>query len=297
MFLSGKPSYPVERTLLTTGLVAAGVDSLHRDQVRIDTPPPRHRLPGGRGIDFLGAPGSEPGQPAVPAAPDDQPLHADIVSGGRTAAEPPVRVAVIATIYRYLSHGQHFGDRFMIGYAYEGSWHRPDMKVVSMYVDQRPEGDQSEGPGPRVRLHRPPDHRRSAQVRGRAARGRRRRHHRRARRVPRQRARTEAVPALRVLQAVRRGVRGGRKGGAGIQRQAPVVQLRKSERNGRGRTPPRVSRHSGVVASGHLAAAGCRAAPRLRYRGGADGRRRRLRRHGLPRPRGDAVHDREAPGR
>ena len=38
MFLTGKPSYPVERTLLTTGLVAAAVDSLHHDQVRIDTP-------------------------------------------------------------------------------------------------------------------------------------------------------------------------------------------------------------------------------------------------------------------
>jgi hypothetical protein len=38
MFLTGKPTYPVERTLLTTGLVATAVDSLHREQVRIDTP-------------------------------------------------------------------------------------------------------------------------------------------------------------------------------------------------------------------------------------------------------------------
>jgi len=38
MFLTGKPTCPVERTLLTTGLTAAGVESLYRDQVRYDTP-------------------------------------------------------------------------------------------------------------------------------------------------------------------------------------------------------------------------------------------------------------------
>jgi hypothetical protein len=38
MFLTGRPGYPVERTLLTTGLTAAAVDSLHRDQQRVDTP-------------------------------------------------------------------------------------------------------------------------------------------------------------------------------------------------------------------------------------------------------------------
>jgi len=38
MFLTGKTPYPIERTLLTTGLTAAGVESLHRDQTRYDTP-------------------------------------------------------------------------------------------------------------------------------------------------------------------------------------------------------------------------------------------------------------------
>jgi hypothetical protein len=38
MFLTGKPSYPVERTLLTTGLTAAGVESLYRNQARVETP-------------------------------------------------------------------------------------------------------------------------------------------------------------------------------------------------------------------------------------------------------------------
>jgi hypothetical protein len=42
-----------------------------------------------------------------------------------------------------LSHAQHIGDRFLVGYPREGQWHRPDMKVVSLYVDQKPEGDQS----------------------------------------------------------------------------------------------------------------------------------------------------------
>ncbi len=38
MFLTGKATYPVERTLLTTGLTAAGVESLHRGQTRVETP-------------------------------------------------------------------------------------------------------------------------------------------------------------------------------------------------------------------------------------------------------------------
>ncbi|MGA2590760.1 MAG: hypothetical protein ABSH32_12655 [Bryobacteraceae bacterium] len=38
MFLTGKPSYPVERTLLTTGLTAAGMESLFRNQARNETP-------------------------------------------------------------------------------------------------------------------------------------------------------------------------------------------------------------------------------------------------------------------
>ena len=38
MFLSGKPTYPVERTLLTTGLTAAGVESLYQEGKRLETP-------------------------------------------------------------------------------------------------------------------------------------------------------------------------------------------------------------------------------------------------------------------
>lgn len=38
MFLTGKPVWPIERTLLTTGLTAAGVESLYRGQTRYETP-------------------------------------------------------------------------------------------------------------------------------------------------------------------------------------------------------------------------------------------------------------------
>jgi hypothetical protein len=38
MFLDGKPPIPIERTLLTTGLTAAGVESLYRGQTRVQTP-------------------------------------------------------------------------------------------------------------------------------------------------------------------------------------------------------------------------------------------------------------------
>lgn len=38
MFLTGKAPYPVERTLLTTGLVAAGMQSLAAGQKRVETP-------------------------------------------------------------------------------------------------------------------------------------------------------------------------------------------------------------------------------------------------------------------
>jgi hypothetical protein len=38
MFLTRKTPYPIERTLLTTGLTATGVESLYRNQSRVDTP-------------------------------------------------------------------------------------------------------------------------------------------------------------------------------------------------------------------------------------------------------------------
>jgi len=55
----------------------------------------------------------------------------------------PLRLAIVTTVYRYLSHGQHIGDRFLVGYPMDGAWHKPNVQVVSLYVDQKPEGDLS----------------------------------------------------------------------------------------------------------------------------------------------------------
>ncbi|MDQ6664389.1 MAG: hypothetical protein M3Z23_08345 [Acidobacteriota bacterium] len=60
-----------------------------------------------------------------------------------TAQQTPKRIAIVTTIYRYLSHGQHIGDRFLVGYPHNGEWHHPNMKVVSLYVDQKSDGDLS----------------------------------------------------------------------------------------------------------------------------------------------------------
>ena len=56
----------------------------------------------------------------------------------------PQRIAVITTVYRYLSHAQHEADRILVGYPHQGKWHHPDMRIVSLYVDQKPENDLSE---------------------------------------------------------------------------------------------------------------------------------------------------------
>jgi len=38
LFLTGKSPYPIERTLLTTGMTASGIESLYQDQKRLETP-------------------------------------------------------------------------------------------------------------------------------------------------------------------------------------------------------------------------------------------------------------------
>jgi hypothetical protein len=59
----------------------------------------------------------------------------------RAAGQARKKIALIGTEVRRLSHAQHFIDRFLLGYAWGGGWRRPDVDLVSLYIDQFPEGD------------------------------------------------------------------------------------------------------------------------------------------------------------
>jgi hypothetical protein len=58
-----------------------------------------------------------------------------------SSADRPKTVALIATEVRKHSHAQHFIDRFLEGYGWEGKWHHPTVKLVALYVDQFPAQD------------------------------------------------------------------------------------------------------------------------------------------------------------
>jgi hypothetical protein len=62
-----------------------------------------------------------------------------------------LKVALLATEVRKYSHAQHFIDRLLEGYGWEGRHHRPPFELAGLYVDQFPKGDLSRE---RARRHR-----------------------------------------------------------------------------------------------------------------------------------------------
>lgn len=72
-----------------------------------------------------------------------------LVSGAAALAALPVvaaerrrkKIALIGTEVRRHSHAQHFIDRFLLGYSWGGAWRKPDVDLVSLYIDQFPEAD------------------------------------------------------------------------------------------------------------------------------------------------------------
>ncbi|MFZ9854788.1 MAG: hypothetical protein ACO3I0_06700 [Limisphaerales bacterium] len=61
----------------------------------------------------------------------------------RAATPRRKTIALIGTEVRLHSHAQHFIDRFLLGYGWNGGWRRPEVDLVSLYIDQHPKGDLS----------------------------------------------------------------------------------------------------------------------------------------------------------
>src|SRR5437867_2207808 len=76
---------------------------------------------------------------------------ATIVSGafipGRarmfTPREPAKKIAAIVTVYTHNSHADVIVSRLLQGYNLDGKEPRPNLKLVSLFTDQVPEGDKS----------------------------------------------------------------------------------------------------------------------------------------------------------
>jgi hypothetical protein len=53
----------------------------------------------------------------------------------------PPKVALLATVVYKWSHAQHFIDRLLEGYGWQGRHHWPELELAALYVDQFPEKD------------------------------------------------------------------------------------------------------------------------------------------------------------
>lgn len=80
------------------------------------------------------------------------------VSYAALGAPAPARrkkIALIGTVVFTHSHTQHFMDRFLDGYSWQGGWHRSEVDLVSLYIDQFPENELARG---RAAKHNVPLH-------------------------------------------------------------------------------------------------------------------------------------------
>lgn len=71
---------------------------------------------------------------------------------GRSYGTRPKRIALLATEVRKYSHAQHFIDRFLEGYGWQGTHHRSSIELAALYVDQFPDGDLSRDRASRHRV-------------------------------------------------------------------------------------------------------------------------------------------------
>ena len=143
-----------------------------------------------------------------------------------------LKIAAVTTIYFKMSHAQHIVDRFLDGYGWNGTHHRPPMDLVSLYVNQVQKDDES-----RERLKRHPEVRDSPTIIDALTLGGSKLavdgvvlvgehgHY------PRNEKGQTKVSPVRVLQADCGCLSGEWKIGADIQRQASFLELGMGERD------------------------------------------------------------------
>ncbi len=61
------------------------------------------------------------------------------------------KIAFLGTVVFRHSHAQHFLDRHVMGYTWNGHWQEPRFDVASVYIDQFPENDLARG---RIKRHK-----------------------------------------------------------------------------------------------------------------------------------------------
>ncbi len=62
--------------------------------------------------------------------------YRSLLWGQPAPVQRPLRLAILGSVYRPQSQMQTLGDRFLVGYPFDGEWHMPQVQVVSVYVDQ-----------------------------------------------------------------------------------------------------------------------------------------------------------------
>jgi hypothetical protein len=97
---------------------------------------------------FLGAVGLSPllVDPHAVAPPRDaEPPSAPLTPASAQSGDAPGRpkIAVLASVYHYLSHAYHIAGRFLDGFVVQDGrgLHRPDVQVASLFIEQLPEAD------------------------------------------------------------------------------------------------------------------------------------------------------------
>ena len=119
------------------------------------------------------------------------PLTGSLFADDRSRTTPPPRpqpatrkLAVVATVYTYLSHTYHVCGRFLNGYLKDGKYHYPDAEIAAISLEQKPGGDLERTAGEKAWLPRLRQSRRRFDARHGKAGGRWRAAYRRARQLP-----------------------------------------------------------------------------------------------------------------